>query len=95
MKTIRLCNICGKLPAETYTKRLVIDHNHLTKMIRGWLCDLCNAYVGIYESIKMNFKKKKRSYINWFNTYHNRIIDHVYTDLGINFKDRELFRLQY
>jgi hypothetical protein len=75
MKT-PFCNICGRLPFETETKRLCVDHNHVTNCIRGWLCDLCNNYVYIYESNNEN-AKKNYNYLFWFARYNRRIISHV------------------
>jgi CRISPR/Cas system-associated protein Cas10 (large subunit of type III CRISPR-Cas system) len=80
----KYCNICGKLPAETATKRLVRDHSHSTGFIRGMLCDLCNAYVGIFESIKLKHKSKKRKpYRNWLYTYLNRVRYHLTCNTGV------------
>ena len=36
------CAICGQSPS----RRLDIDHNHITKEIRGLLCSRCNTVLG-------------------------------------------------
>lgn len=40
------CEICGS------ENRLVVDHEHKTKAIRGVLCSTCNMIVGIVENKK-------------------------------------------
>jgi len=39
-----LCAICGKKNSRGY--RLVVDHNHKSKKIRGLLCQSCNLMIG-------------------------------------------------
>lgn len=41
-----LCAICKK----TCSKKLVIDHNHITKQIRGLLCTGCNVAIAILDN---------------------------------------------
>lgn len=44
------CAICGTKPIEGIPKtRMVIDHCHKTKAIRGILCDLCNTALGKFK----------------------------------------------
>ena len=38
----KVCNCCGK----PHKKSLVLDHDHNTKLFRGWLCDDCNVGIG-------------------------------------------------
>ena len=38
------CNICG----DTLTKKC-IDHDHMTKKIRGVLCNHCNTALGLFK----------------------------------------------
>ncbi len=40
------CAICGKHQSE-FKRRLAVDHNHLTKEVRGLLCTLCNQGIGM------------------------------------------------
>ena len=37
------CELCGR---ETIT---VFDHCHTTNKFRGWLCNLCNMYLGVID----------------------------------------------
>lgn len=47
------CAICG----ETSDSYLVVDHDHLTKEIRGLLCNFCNIGLGIFKDNIDLFKK--------------------------------------
>ena len=40
------CGICGKHATE-FTKRLSVDHDHDTGVVRGLLCSNCNAGIGL------------------------------------------------
>lgn len=40
-----VCAICGTVP----TKRFSIDHNHVTKQVRGLLCNKCNMGLGYFK----------------------------------------------
>ena len=46
------CAICGKEEV-----KLVIDHNHKTKKIRGLLCEKCNTGLGFFYDNPELFKK--------------------------------------
>ena len=37
-----VCEMCGKKSSKTLT----LDHDHDTKLFRGWLCDDCNVGIG-------------------------------------------------
>lgn len=57
------CQICGKGQSEV---RLVCDHDHKTKMIRGILCEFCNSYLGNYEAnIGRNRQRGSKEYLAW------------------------------
>jgi len=37
----KYCECCKK-----ETTKLVLDHDHITKKFRGWICDACNTGIG-------------------------------------------------
>lgn len=42
------CAICDKVPAQTTrSKRLTVDHCHVTGSVRGLLCGRCNTAIGM------------------------------------------------
>lgn len=75
------CNICGSIQ-----DTLVRDHNHVTGMIRGILCELCNNWVGVYESKKISLPRKhKRKYRIWVSTFCERIEAHIKISTNIRY----------
>lgn len=43
------CGICGKHYTE-FPRRLGVDHNHLTGIVRGLLCRTCNLAISLLDS---------------------------------------------
>ena len=47
--SIIACPSCKKYTIAGVTSKYVLDHDHKTGKIRGWLCDTCNTGVGRFE----------------------------------------------
>ncbi len=43
------CPICHKRTIAGVTSKVVIDHDHKTGKIRGWICDSCNTGIGRFK----------------------------------------------
>lgn len=43
------CPICHKRTIAGVTSKVVLDHNHLTGAVRGWVCDSCNTGIGRFK----------------------------------------------
>ena len=43
------CPICLKRTIAGITSKVVMDHNHKTGKIRGWICDSCNTGIGRFK----------------------------------------------
>ncbi|MFC1920290.1 endonuclease VII domain-containing protein [Chloroflexota bacterium] len=43
------CPICSKRTIAGITSKLVLDHNHSTGEVRGWICDSCNTGIGRFK----------------------------------------------
>lgn len=68
-KRPKYCPVCGR--SGQYGRQLVLDHDHQTGELRGWLCQRCNLALGylmdspeviqkLYQYIvKINIKKRK------------------------------------
>jgi hypothetical protein len=54
------CAICGR-PERMLAKRLAVDHDHDTGVIRGLLCGPCNVVVGYLEN--PSWSEKARAYL--------------------------------
>ncbi|MBA7656263.1 hypothetical protein ES703_64183 [subsurface metagenome] len=51
------CPICGKRTIAGVTSKVVLDHNHNTGKVRGWICDSCNTGIGRFKDDKELLKK--------------------------------------
>ena len=40
------CQCCGNIPRKGKNGMFVLDHDHETLEIRGWICDFCNTALG-------------------------------------------------
>lgn len=66
------CAICGRHQSETHKSRwkcklsLSVDHNHITRQIRGLLCGTCNRAIGSLKVDELGDEllKKAIDYIN-------------------------------
>ncbi len=43
------CPICAKRTIAGITSKVVLEHNHHTGEIRGWVCDSCNTGIGRFK----------------------------------------------
>ncbi len=43
------CPICRKRTIAGVTSKLVLEHNHLTGKVGGWICDSCNTGLGRFK----------------------------------------------
>ena len=55
------CNIC-QIPQSKCSRKLAIDHDHITKKIRGLLCSNCNHGLGHFKD-DVAFLKKAIEYL--------------------------------
>ena len=51
------CEICGK------ADNLVVDHDHLSGLVRGVVCSSCNLRLGWIDSMKEPWLKKAAEYL--------------------------------
>jgi hypothetical protein len=52
-----LCEICRQPNENTQQKRLVVDHDHLTGVVRGLLCTACNTGLGVFKDNELLLAK--------------------------------------
>ena len=60
------CMLCGKIPQKTKTGRsgIHIDHDHVTKVVRGLVCARCNTFLGYADKSGFDdFLSKVRGYL--------------------------------
>lgn len=43
------CPICNKRTIPGLTSKVVLDHDHITGNIRGWICKSCNTGIGRFK----------------------------------------------
>lgn len=43
------CPICRKTTIPGLTSKVVLDHDHRTGRVRGWICDSCNTGIGRFK----------------------------------------------
>lgn len=43
------CPICEKTTIPGLTSKVVLDHDHDTGRVRGWICDSCNTGIGRFK----------------------------------------------
>lgn len=43
------CPICQKTTIPSLTSKVVLDHDHNTGKVRGWICDSCNTGIGRFK----------------------------------------------
>jgi formate dehydrogenase maturation protein FdhE len=87
------CEICGVTPEQSYTKRLVWDHNHKTNIIRGVLCDNCNSWIEQYIYNKQyqvtNLLEVYGNEIgSWMLAYKDKIERYLLVDTGVVYSDK-------
>jgi hypothetical protein len=79
----RQCQICSIFGRDLIKGCMVVDHNHMTKMIRGWLCDPCNGKLGQYECHTRDGRKLHNKTRKWAAHYSIEIAIHLAADTGI------------
>lgn len=60
------CPVCKKRTIAGVTSKLVLEHNHLTGKVGGWICDSCNTGLGRFkddvELLKSAIEFLKKNY---------------------------------
>jgi recombination endonuclease VII len=56
------CPICNKRTIAGVTSKIVLDHNHHTGEVRGWICDSCNTGLGRFKD-DLELLKKAIKYL--------------------------------
>jgi Autographiviridae endonuclease VII len=59
------CRICGR-PDKGYKKKLAVDHDHETGLVRGLLCGACNTAIGLLKDDWILFETAA-NYLRSFN----------------------------
>lgn len=76
------CAICGIDGKNTHKKVLCIDHDHITKHIRGLLCDTCNRAIGMLKDSPELLEKAQQYLIKniSISNYHYKIVEVFWLD---------------
>ena len=60
------CPVCKKRTIAGVTSKVVLEHNHLTGKVGGWICDSCNTGLGRFkddvELLKSGIEFLKKNY---------------------------------
>lgn len=59
------CKICGRAD-KGFKKRLAVDHDHETGLVRGLLCGTCNTTIGLMKN-DWTLLERAANYIRSFN----------------------------
>ncbi|MBI2047798.1 MAG: Hpy99I family type II restriction endonuclease [Candidatus Liptonbacteria bacterium] len=51
------CPICSKRTIAGITSKVVLEHNHHSGKVRGWVCDSCNTGIGRFKDDKKILKR--------------------------------------
>lgn len=51
------CPICSKKTIAGITSKVVLEHDHRSGKVRGWVCDSCNTGIGRFKDDKELLKK--------------------------------------
>ncbi len=51
------CPICSKRTIAGITSKVVLEHDHRSGKVRGWVCDSCNTGIGRFKDDKNLLKK--------------------------------------
>lgn len=55
MNSRNICWICGEPPSED--RKLAIDHEHASGIVRGLLCHRCNQALGLFKDSEQNLER--------------------------------------
>lgn len=56
----------GKCAICLEKRKLVIDHNHTTSVVRGLLCQRCNVFLGMIETGPAHLIESARDYLRCY-----------------------------
>lgn len=85
MPYLGACEIC------LYVGSVVRDHDHRNGVIRGWLCNRCNRYLGVYENrhrfgnVYPDYAPRRR-FKAWVKRFRDEILKHLAKYSGIGYQ---------